>query len=207
MSFLKDEHGVQNRLVMYDNADLTDGVVRSAITSVFPQLSDIDIVLPPEGRAPYVDYSELPPSDIAISTIWYSAYPLLRFNKTQAKFYFVQDFEPAFYPAGALWALAEATYRFGFAGIVNTSGLADAYSSYGNPAVAFTPAVDWMDHQRVKTEHSGDRPLQMFCTAGPRQIEMHSSCWLHPHTNSNSASATRFGLCQRARTGIRRNTS
>ena len=105
---------------MYDNSELTDEFVRSAITSVFPDLYDVDIVLPSPGRAPYVDFAELPPTDIALSTIWYSAYPLLRFNQTQAKFNFLQDFEPAFYPAGTLWALAEATYRFGFAGLVNT---------------------------------------------------------------------------------------
>ncbi len=165
MNWLKVQHGVENRVVMYDNSDLTDDIVRSAVTSVFPDLRDIDIVLPPPGRAPYVDFAELPPTDIALSTIWFSAYPLLRFNKVQAKYYFVQDFEPAFYPAGALYALAEATYRFGFAGIVNTPGLADAYRAYGNPAVSFTPAVDWFDPDR--TEDQGGRPVQIVLYGRP----------------------------------------
>jgi hypothetical protein len=45
--------------------------------------------------------------------------PVDSFNAdTDAKrFYFVQDFEPYFYPIGGLYALAENTYRFGFYGI------------------------------------------------------------------------------------------
>jgi O-antigen biosynthesis protein len=166
MNWMKINHGVKNRVVMYDNADLTDTIVRSAITEVFPDLGDVDIVLPPPRHAPYVDFSELPPTDIALSTIWYSAYPLLRFNDVQAKFYFVQDFEPAFYPAGTLYALAEATYRFGFAGIVNTPGLADAYRSYGNPTVSFMPSVDWLDlqdHERRMDRH----PVQIVLYGRP----------------------------------------
>jgi len=33
------------------------------------------------------------------------------------RFYFVQDFEPYFYPIGSLYSFAENTYRFGFYGI------------------------------------------------------------------------------------------
>lgn len=166
MNWMKVHHGVENRVVMYDHSELTDTFVRSAITEVFPDLGDVDIVLPPTGRAPFVDFSELPPTDIALSTIWYSAYPLLRFNAVQAKFYFVQDFEPAFYPAGTLYALAEATYRFGFAGIVNTPGLADAYRAYGNPTVSFMPSVDWLDPQSL--ERGSERhPVQIVLYGRP----------------------------------------
>ena len=63
-------------------------------------------------------------------------------QNTRAKFYFVQDNEPQFYPAGSASALVEETYRFGLPGIVNTPGLAEVYASYGNPAVSFVPAVD-----------------------------------------------------------------
>ena len=48
-------------------------------------------------------------------------------GSVQAKFYFVQDNEPQFYPAGAASGMVEETYRFGFPGIVNTPGLADVY--------------------------------------------------------------------------------
>ena len=41
-------------------------------------------------------------------------------RNTKRKFYFVQDYEPLFYPASSRSALAEATYRFGMPAIVNT---------------------------------------------------------------------------------------
>ena len=166
VNFMKVERGVTNRLVIYDHPDLADEVVRHAIVRVFPDLADIDIVLPPRGRAPYVNFDELPETDIAICSIWYSAYPLLRFNNTRAKFYFVQDYEPAFYAAGTLSAMAEATYRFGFAGIVNTQGLAEVYRSYGNRAAAFTPAVDWMYPEQHPAQ-SGGGPVQIVIYGRP----------------------------------------
>ena len=36
------------------------------------------------------------------------------------KFYMIQDFEPMFYPAGTLYALAEESYRLGLYGLCNT---------------------------------------------------------------------------------------
>jgi glycosyltransferase involved in cell wall biosynthesis len=123
--------------VIFDRPSATDLEIRTAIAAAFPSLSDIDIVISSSGG---IDYDELPPTDIAVATMWISAYPLARFNKTSAKFYMVQDFEPVFYSAGTLSALCEATYRMGFAGIVNTPGLSEVYHAYGNPSVSFMPA-------------------------------------------------------------------
>ena len=143
ISWMKEERGVESRVVLYELPQhLDDARLRTAISTAFPDLAGIDIVLPPRGKAEYVDYAELPPTDIGVATIWYSAYALLPFNAVRAKYYFVQDYEPAFYPAGTLWALAEATYGFGYAGLVNTPGLGDTYRSYGNPTCAFVPAVE-----------------------------------------------------------------
>ena len=41
------------------------------------------------------------------------------------RLYFIQDFEPLFYPAGAEYVLAEETYRFGFRAITVGPMLAD----------------------------------------------------------------------------------
>ena len=139
MDHMTEHHGVEHRLVVFDRVEAEDAEIRDAITAVFPRLSDVDIVLPHGGA---VHYDELPATDIAVCTMWISAYPLARFNQTSAKFYMIQDFERDFYPAGTLSALADATYRFGFAGLVNTPGLAAVYEDYGNPAVAFVPAVE-----------------------------------------------------------------
>ena len=69
--------------------------------------------------------SDLPSADAVVSTFWPSCYISARFNKTKKKFYFIQDYEPLFYSAGSMYAMAEATYRMGFKGILNTPGLAE----------------------------------------------------------------------------------
>jgi hypothetical protein len=51
------------------------------------------------------------------ATDWASAYPVLASPARGARLYFVQDFEPWFYPQGSEALLAEATYRFGFHGV------------------------------------------------------------------------------------------
>lgn len=52
-----------------------------------------------------------------IATGWQTAYFVRRFNNTISKFYFVQDFEPFFFPMGSEYLMAENTYKFGFRGI------------------------------------------------------------------------------------------
>lgn len=61
--------------------------------------------------------------DIAISTFWLTAYPLLRYNKCKEKYYLVQDFENTFYQSGPEYTLAELTYKFGFNKLVNSCAL------------------------------------------------------------------------------------
>ncbi len=56
-------------------------------------------------------------SHVIFATGWPTAYPALASRAAGVRCYFVQDFEPAFYPAGSEALLAEATYRFGFHGI------------------------------------------------------------------------------------------
>ncbi len=128
------EHGVENRFCVYDRADEADARgVQQRIAGALPALADAPVT--PAG-------APLPEADAAIATAWTSVYPLVRFQRTRAKFFFVQDHEPSFYPAGAASALLEQAARLGLPGIVNTPGLADVYRSFGNRAVSFTPAVD-----------------------------------------------------------------
>ena len=63
--------------------------------------------------------------------------------------YFVQDFEPSFYPAGSLALLAEATYRFGFHGVTAGRWLADLLRrDYGMSADHFDFGCD-LEHYRL----------------------------------------------------------
>jgi O-antigen biosynthesis protein len=56
-------------------------------------------------------------ADALFATGWETAYPAFNQKTKAQKFYFVQDFEPLFYPMGTNYILAENTYRFGFHGI------------------------------------------------------------------------------------------
>ena len=56
-------------------------------------------------------------SDILFATGWETAYPVFNEKTDAHKMYFVQDFEPFFYPMGTDYVLAENTYKFGFHGV------------------------------------------------------------------------------------------
>ena len=68
---------------------------------------------------------ELPPCEFAIATGWDTAYSVRAFTGAVHKLYFVQDYEPHFYPVGSESILAENTYHFGFFGIVAGNWLAE----------------------------------------------------------------------------------
>lgn len=59
---------------------------------------------------------EMAQADAIFATGWETAYPVFNSILTCQRFYFVQDFEPYFYPVGSEYILAENTYRFGFYG-------------------------------------------------------------------------------------------
>lgn len=80
---------------------------------------------------------------VVFATSWDTAYPVLASPARGARCYFVQDFEPAFYPAGSLAMLAEATYRFGFHGITAGPWLAQILRrDYGMTADHFDFGCD-----------------------------------------------------------------
>jgi glycosyltransferase involved in cell wall biosynthesis len=55
--------------------------------------------------------------DVLVATSWQTAYPVFNAPTAARKIYFVQDFEPFFYPMGTQHVLAENTYRMGLRGI------------------------------------------------------------------------------------------
>jgi glycosyltransferase involved in cell wall biosynthesis len=77
------------------------------------------------------------------ATGWASAYAVLASPANGKRFYFVQDFEPSFYPAGSESLLAEATYRFGFHGVTAGRWLAQLLrTNYGMAADHFDFGCD-----------------------------------------------------------------
>ncbi len=82
-------------------------------------------------------------SHAVIATAWPTAYAVAGSPAKGARFYFVQDFEPWFFPAGGEALLAEATYRFGFHGITAGAWLAGKLrSEYAMPADHFEFGCD-----------------------------------------------------------------
>lgn len=56
-------------------------------------------------------------ADGIFATSWQTAYTVYSSRVNAKKFYFVQDFEPYFYPTGSFSILAENTYKLGLRGI------------------------------------------------------------------------------------------
>jgi glycosyltransferase involved in cell wall biosynthesis len=52
-------------------------------------------------------------SDALFATLWYTAYAVAKINNARMKYYFVQDYEPFFYPQGCEYKFAQNTYRLG----------------------------------------------------------------------------------------------
>ncbi len=156
-------HGVENRFHCYDVGRAPVGVMQAKVQAAFPALAGS--VFTSAGDSAVHDTS---PADAAIATLWSSAFSVLRLRNVRSKFYFVQDNEQQFYPAGAASAMVEETYRFGLPGIVNTPGLADVYRSYGNPAVSFVPAVDLGRYHPADAPRGPGAPVRVFFYGRPK---------------------------------------
>ena len=132
-----ERHGVRSNIIIYDRPDVSAAEMKAKVTEPFPSLTSAPLLVLKTTQ------DAVPDADASIATFWTSAYVVMKNRNTRRKFYFVQDYEPLFYPAGSRYALVEATYRFGFPAIVNTPGLRDVIvSEFGTRATAFTPCTD-----------------------------------------------------------------
>lgn len=86
---------------------------------------------------------------VVMATCWESAYPVLASPALGARMYFVQDYEPMFYPAGSLAMMAEATYDFGFRAITAGRWLSERLArEHGMTADHFDFGCD-LTHYRI----------------------------------------------------------
>ena len=106
----------------------------------------------PQVVAPFrvwEDHGVDPATDLVVATGWETAYPAYRDPSAAPRAYFVQDFEPSFYPVGSEHQLAENTYRFGFTGITAGDWLATKlHRDYGMVTHSFPFAAD-TDYYRI----------------------------------------------------------
>jgi O-antigen biosynthesis protein len=163
--FLTTKKQIDNRFIFYGD-EVQNIKFKEAVSQPFPNIANQEVILLRRD-----EIYNLPYADVSIATRWDSAPLVMKFNKTKGKFYFIQDFEPLFFPAGSLSAAAEKTYQFGFYGIVNTPGLADIYKKeYGGKAEYFIPAIDtnlFYPSNRQFTEPSNTETFRIFFYARP----------------------------------------
>lgn len=133
-----EQAGHRCHIYLYDQFGHSLDDVRSMLraNSAYPDLdariSDYD---PSVGVAPG--------TQAIFASGWETAYPSFRDASTARRFYFVQDFEPTFYPVGSESLLAENTYRFGFYGITAGRWLASKLAAeYGMTTSHFDFSVD-----------------------------------------------------------------
>jgi O-antigen biosynthesis protein len=62
----------------------------------------------------YVSINDIKDSDAVFATSWQTAYIVNKIENTHKKFYFIQDYEPYFYPVGSESLFAQQTYQFDF---------------------------------------------------------------------------------------------
>lgn len=104
-----------------------------------------------------------------VATSWPSAYATYNVRAAGKRFYFVQDYEPFFYPVGTNSALAESTYRMGFHGLTAGRWLAEKL------AAEFGMQSDWFpfgcDTSRYRFDPSSKRNgVAFYARAGtPRR--------------------------------------
>src|SRR5947208_1533993 len=88
------------------------------------------------------------------ATSWTTAYPVRNAKIEGGKFYFVQDFEPSFYPVGSESVLAENTYRFGLYGITAGGWLSKKLEhDYGMQCDHFEFGSDFGRYYYVNSGH------------------------------------------------------
>ena len=136
-NYMNIEKKVKNNFIIVGDTDVKR--IKKEICRAFPSLANSNVYSIPTQDL----IKKIPYADASICSLWTTAYFLLKFNNTKKKFYFMQDYEPLFYPAGASYAQAETTYRFNFFGLTNTVGLSNIYrNEYQGKSEYLTPCVD-----------------------------------------------------------------
>jgi glycosyltransferase involved in cell wall biosynthesis len=101
-----EEHGCSNRVYFYNAAGSDHRYFEDVVRRYYG------------FHGPVKDVSSgMEDAHFVIATSWPTAYAAFNARSAGKRFYFIQDFEPDFYPAGSVRAFAENTYRMNFRGI------------------------------------------------------------------------------------------
>ncbi|WP_353815366.1 rhamnosyltransferase WsaF family glycosyltransferase [Agromyces sp. SYSU T00266] len=151
----RESGGHQNlfRFIKFaENAGHTCSVYFYNATGIPVSIPDVRAMIADADAYPDVDASFQmwdretgvdPRAQVLFATGWETAYPAYLDRSRARRLYFVQDFEPSFYPVGSEALLAENTYRFGFRAITAGGWLSTRlHDEYGMWTRHFDFAVD-----------------------------------------------------------------
>lgn len=134
-----EAHGYINRVYFYD----VNHVDRTYYEAILRHSYGFT------GRVAWLD-DVMEDAHAVVATSWPTAYPVFNARCAGKRFYFVQDFEPDFYPVGALSVLAENTYRMGFHAITAGRWLAEKLrAEYAMDADYFAFGCDTSRYRRL----------------------------------------------------------
>jgi hypothetical protein len=139
--------GHEVRIYLYSASDPTsvdEARERVSSSTSYPDVAASIEVYPESGIPADVD--------ALFATGWETAYRSYRDESDARRFYFVQDFEPLFYPTGSETILAENTYRFGFIGITAGDWLATKLrDEYGMTTSSFPFGAEGANYSLTTT--------------------------------------------------------
>lgn len=121
---------ISNRMSRRDGAEARDMIFRDFF------VSDTEVYYLDE-----LEEDELGSPDVVVATSFETLAPALR-TKASKRFYFVQDYEPYFHPAGSLALLAENTYKADVDCICASPWLKGKMEGHGRWATSFYLGVD-----------------------------------------------------------------
>lgn len=150
--------GFHNRIyLMYPGRFVTDKECENFLEKYYEiNCSDIEV---------HIHIEDMKFAHATLATSWQTAYAVNRFDNTISKFYFVQDYEPLFFPVGSEYTFAENTYRFGFRGITAGDWLKDKlHDEFGMETDSFGFSYD---RQLYQPGEKRDEKNRIFFYARP----------------------------------------
>jgi glycosyltransferase involved in cell wall biosynthesis len=111
----------------------------------------------------------VPDSDALVASHWSTAYAARTVGNTGKKFYFVQDVEFMFYPAGSFCEFVKQTYCWGFHGITLGPWIAQALrDEFGMSCTPFGFSYDREVYSPQGPRHFPDKKRRVLFYARPR---------------------------------------
>ena len=99
--------------------------------------------------------------DVLIATDCWTAFPAAAATNFKERFYFIQDYEPDFYPAGERQLIAKMTYTFGFACLCAGNWLLKQATERGNWARAWDLSSDPVHYFPASQPRTLTRPISI----------------------------------------------